>query len=228
MATNATTNSSSEGDPVFEHPFTYADADVILRSSDGVEFKTHKCILSIASPFFKDLFSLPQIDTSIVTASSLPSSALPVIDVTEAARTVCDLLRLLYPIPDPDLDSINEVAALMATAQKYQMKEAESISQDRMMSFALSDPVRAYALGCHYKMSEIAQAAARACCNLPLPREPIEELRLITAMEFCRLLNYHESQDSRNAIFESYKWVPKGTPLVSEENGIVHVSWIAR
>ncbi|KAI0255963.1 hypothetical protein BJV78DRAFT_1113987, partial [Lactifluus subvellereus] len=41
-------------------PFDDADADIILRSSDQVNFHVYKVILSVASPFFKDMFSLPQ------------------------------------------------------------------------------------------------------------------------------------------------------------------------
>lgn len=36
------------------------DADVILRSSDMVDFLVRKSVLSEVSTFFKDMFSLPQ------------------------------------------------------------------------------------------------------------------------------------------------------------------------
>ncbi|KZP19346.1 hypothetical protein FIBSPDRAFT_862753 [Athelia psychrophila] len=41
-------------------PFDRADADVILRSSDNGDFKL---LLSMGSPFFEDMFSLPQSPT---------------------------------------------------------------------------------------------------------------------------------------------------------------------
>jgi len=39
---------------------TPPDADVILRASGGKEFHAHKLVLSLASPVFRDMFSVPQ------------------------------------------------------------------------------------------------------------------------------------------------------------------------
>jgi len=41
-------------------PFDRPDADIILRSTDGVEFHTFKSILSLASQFFNDMYEIPQ------------------------------------------------------------------------------------------------------------------------------------------------------------------------
>ena len=41
-------------------PFDRPDADVILRSCDHVDFRFHKSLLSLASPFFCNMFALPQ------------------------------------------------------------------------------------------------------------------------------------------------------------------------
>ena len=43
-----------------EHPFNKPTADVILRSSDDVDFRVHKVILAEASPVFEGMFSIPQ------------------------------------------------------------------------------------------------------------------------------------------------------------------------
>lgn len=68
-------------------------ADIILRSSGPkfVEFRTHRTILSIASPVFETMFSLPQprVDKS-----------LPVCDLSEDANTIDALLRLIYPVDE--------------------------------------------------------------------------------------------------------------------------------
>ncbi|KAJ7154121.1 hypothetical protein C8R46DRAFT_1118734 [Mycena filopes] len=44
-------------------PFDDATADVILHSWDGADFHVHRLVLSLASPFFKDMFALPQSNT---------------------------------------------------------------------------------------------------------------------------------------------------------------------
>ncbi|KAF8273062.1 hypothetical protein EI94DRAFT_1564704 [Lactarius quietus] len=61
------TECSSEGfketsSTAFGPPFDDADADIILRSSDQVDFHVYRVLLSKSSPFFKSIFSLPQPD----------------------------------------------------------------------------------------------------------------------------------------------------------------------
>ncbi|KAF9240602.1 hypothetical protein BU15DRAFT_73833 [Melanogaster broomeanus] len=56
-------------------PFDNIDADVILRSSDNVDFRVFKIILSLTSPVFKDMFTLPQPDNQSPTSpSAIPVS----------------------------------------------------------------------------------------------------------------------------------------------------------
>jgi hypothetical protein len=42
------------------NPFDRPDADVILRSQDNVDFHTFKILLSLSSPLFNTMFSMPQ------------------------------------------------------------------------------------------------------------------------------------------------------------------------
>ena len=41
-------------------PFDHAKADIVLRSSDNVDFRVFKLFLSLASPVFETLFDIPQ------------------------------------------------------------------------------------------------------------------------------------------------------------------------
>lgn len=56
MSTSAEDNASSPSASPFDHP----DADIIIRSADGGEFRVFKIDLTRASPVFKDLLSIPQ------------------------------------------------------------------------------------------------------------------------------------------------------------------------
>ena len=69
------------------------DANLIIRSSDHVLFRVHKSVLAMASPFFKDLLSLPQPpDSEFV-------DELPLIDFSEVSELLNVLVSILYPIP---------------------------------------------------------------------------------------------------------------------------------
>lgn len=68
-------------------------ADIILRSGGPkvVEFRAHRVILSIASPVFETMFSLPQPGVE---------KSLPVCDLSEDANTLEVLLRFIYPVEE--------------------------------------------------------------------------------------------------------------------------------
>lgn len=68
-------------------------ADIVLRSGGlkFVEFRAHRAILSIASPVFETMFSLPQPGAE---------KSLPVCDLSEDANTLEALLRFIYPVEE--------------------------------------------------------------------------------------------------------------------------------
>ncbi|KIJ65516.1 hypothetical protein HYDPIDRAFT_130726 [Hydnomerulius pinastri MD-312] len=72
-------------------PFDHAKADIILRSSDNIDFRIFKLFLSLASPFFESLFDIPQpIEES---EEQEIKDGLPIIPVSEDSKTLDALLR---------------------------------------------------------------------------------------------------------------------------------------
>ncbi|EIM87829.1 uncharacterized protein STEHIDRAFT_55219, partial [Stereum hirsutum FP-91666 SS1] len=81
----------------FGSPFDDDDADLILRSSDSVDFPVHQAFLSKASSFFKLMLSLPQPPTSAHPAKrsnnrSVDTNSLPVVPVVETSIVLHILL----------------------------------------------------------------------------------------------------------------------------------------
>lgn len=68
-------------------------ADIVLRSGgpDVVEFRAHRNILSIASPIFDTMFSLPQPGAE---------KTLPACDLSEDSNTLQALLKFVYPVEE--------------------------------------------------------------------------------------------------------------------------------
>ncbi|KAI9436799.1 hypothetical protein BJY52DRAFT_1158748 [Lactarius psammicola] len=96
------------------------DASIIIRSSDQVNFRVHKSVLAISSPFFKDLLSLPQPpDDELI-------DGLPVITLSEGADLLNSLISLLYPMSPVIPSSYEKVFALLAACQKYDMESVQS------------------------------------------------------------------------------------------------------
>ena len=78
--------------PPFDIP--QDELNVVLCSSDEVYFHTLKPLLSMASPVFKDMFTLPQ-PASSDTSNDIREGR-PVVRITESSATLQRLLSLCY------------------------------------------------------------------------------------------------------------------------------------
>ena len=73
-------------------PIDVPDANLIIQSSDLVNFRVHKPVLAMASPFFKQLLSHPQpSDGEFV-------DELPVVKLSEDSELLNCLVSILYPV----------------------------------------------------------------------------------------------------------------------------------
>jgi hypothetical protein len=89
--------------------FDESDTNLIIRSSDLVDFRVHKSVLAMASPFFKDLLSLPQ------PSDSESVDGLPVIQFSEGSELLNTLVSMLYPVPTVTPKSYDKVMYLLGT-----------------------------------------------------------------------------------------------------------------
>lgn len=84
--------------------FDAPDADAILRSPDGKEFRVHRLVLSLASPVFQGMFGLPQ--------STNNPSEIPTIDIPKSSDILQPFIQYLYPRPPPKIPDIAVWTAL--------------------------------------------------------------------------------------------------------------------
>jgi hypothetical protein len=88
--------------------FDVSDTNLIIRSSDLIDFRVHKSILATASPFFKDLLSLPQ------PSDGENVDGIPVVQLSESSELLNTLLSMLYPIRTVIPNSHNKVLYFLA------------------------------------------------------------------------------------------------------------------
>ncbi|KAF8334628.1 uncharacterized protein EI90DRAFT_3288126 [Cantharellus anzutake] len=104
-------SSTSSGDTSY---LTYADGDVVLRSTDGIDFRVHKCVLSIASPFFSDMFNRLQTDSGART-----------IEIGEDAAILDTILRFTYSTHTiRRIEELDEGISLILASRKLQCGRA--------------------------------------------------------------------------------------------------------
>ncbi|KAG1812931.1 uncharacterized protein BJ212DRAFT_1482990 [Suillus subaureus] len=174
-----------------EAPFDNPDGDIILRSTvDHVDFHTFKVILSLMSPVFKDMFTLPQ------NSSQSGVSSVLVIPVAESGTTLESLLLLCYPAGTPTFDSLGDAKAVMEVAKKYDMQAAFNRAADLVIAQFPSDrALELYALFCQFGLQDHAQIAATQALkikDLGRPSHVFNGLRNITGFDYHRLLAYHQ------------------------------------
>ncbi|KAJ6584804.1 hypothetical protein B0H19DRAFT_1106674 [Mycena capillaripes] len=180
-----------------------AHADLILQSSDNVNFFVYRLILSLVSPVFKDMFAMPQPSESTVESH-------PVIPVAEDSTTLYRILTWCDP----------------RVADKYCM---ENITKrvGEMLAFGLdglcpsgSGSVRVYAIAIRYNLTALAHKAAKCSLNAKwedLMTEDAPELTHIPGSALHRLQQYRLACGAvaKKAAVD-WTWITDATGVVSE------------
>ncbi|KAG9221215.1 hypothetical protein CCMSSC00406_0007389 [Pleurotus cornucopiae] len=188
------TCTQTPGTMVPGYEFNASDADVVLVSNDAepFEFRVHKCVLAVASPFFCTMFSLSQPHDPGSTGSAAPS--LPRIPVSEPKRVIEALLQFVYPIPDPAISTLEEVATMLGAALKYEFECPVASLRKLLVSphFLQSQPVRVFAIACRFDLDDEAKTASRHTLRANVLDCPLsDDLKHISAYSYHRLLDLH-------------------------------------
>ncbi|KAH9174311.1 hypothetical protein EDB89DRAFT_2228117 [Lactarius sanguifluus] len=177
-------------------------ADVVLRSSDLVPFHVHKSILAMSSPFFTDLFSLPQPPDGEVI------EGLPVVQVSEDAELLHSLLTVLYPIPSAIPESYEKTLALLAASQKYNMTTVLSNVRSEIgrQLPTTKASFRAYAIACSKQLTPEIETTARLTLDHPMTFEVIADaLPLFEGSALSDLVHFRKRcRDNLLSFFDGF------------------------
>ncbi|KZS87873.1 hypothetical protein SISNIDRAFT_389314, partial [Sistotremastrum niveocremeum HHB9708] len=122
--------------------------DLIIRTRDGVDFRVHRSLLSLASRVFRDMLTLDQ--------TALPSSSpIHVVDVSEVSAHLEAILRYLYPYPSPVLTSLDQLVVLLEIADKYEFSVIMIALEDVLVTghFWKTDNIRAFGVSRKFKLT---------------------------------------------------------------------------
>jgi hypothetical protein len=149
-------------DPSYPPQTTPFKTDLILRSSDGTLFHVHSVILSMSSPVFRDMLTVP----------TNPDTQDDPVELTENAKVLSTLLNIVYPNKHGfEIDCLVDLVNVKYAAEKYDM---QNVVQD-LQAFALGN-ADTHREGWHcVAMYSIAQRfgwenVARAACEASLTR----------------------------------------------------------
>ena len=161
--------SRNDQSKISDAPFDNPEADVILRSCDGVDFHVFKIVLSLASPVFADMFSIPAPSPGRPESQTV-HDGLPVVQLSESSKVLDLALRHCYPIRSPELVDSKDALALLEFGRKFEVEALIPPLTCYLKLLTERDPVSAYCLAVNYHYDDIVEAAARSCLKLPITK----------------------------------------------------------
>ncbi|KAJ7647030.1 hypothetical protein FB45DRAFT_892145 [Roridomyces roridus] len=169
--------------------------DLILRSSDSVDFHTHKTLLGFVSPVFQDMFGFPP-PTQLKEGVDV-RDAIPIVQLSEPSDALRKLLLLCYPqaLTNESLDNLDGLYLAYGAADKYQIPNATTAILAAISSFIKDEPYRVHAIACHFGLPDLGKSAARQTLKdffLPTDRKyGAPEFALVPASKLLRLHRFH-------------------------------------
>jgi hypothetical protein len=200
------------------HLFNKTSADLSVISQDGVIFHVHRVLLSEASSYWSARF---EEDVNV-------QSAL----LQEDSRVLETLFRLIYPMLDPELDTLEEVVPALRAAEKYRMEEALCTLQLRLTSLAETNPIRAFSLVWQHRsplaIQQVAPFLLRSSSfalgiSYSTFHSVLDHLPESARIPFA---SYHAAcvAAARSLVFPPLLWIPQGAPSLSIDGGILFSS----
>ncbi|KAI0365022.1 hypothetical protein BV20DRAFT_1056765 [Pilatotrama ljubarskyi] len=139
--------------------------DLIIRTSDGVDFHVHRRRVADASSVFSDMFTHPQ-----PAADEAKAGSKPVVEVSERSGVWSKLLPIIYVAEEPYL-TLEDVRDLLEAGRKYKMPGTRSRMKTHLLrpEFLEAQPYPVYALAVTAGLEDVARVAARRTLRVASP-----------------------------------------------------------
>ena len=183
--------------PYAASPFDHPQADVILRSSDNIDFRVFKLFLSLASPVFETMFGLPQ-PSEGADPDEETKDGLPVVSVSEGSKTLDALLRFCYPstlAEDPSLDDFTFATEILEAAKKYSLDAIERIVCKALFipKILEVDSLPCFVVARRADLHEQCVLAAKYSLRESLIPTKFQGIHFISSTDLLALLTYHKN-----------------------------------
>jgi hypothetical protein len=192
--------------PPIDH-LDISDANIVIQSCNLVNFPVHQRTLAMSSPFFDDMFSLPQpqpSDKEVV-------NGLPVVRLPEDAEVLSGLITMLYPIPSGLPNTYDKALTLLATSQKYEMVGVQSRIRGEIQirtfpTLTGAETFRSYAISSGGQLPSEAEKFAHLTLEFPMTFEYLcDELPSFQGWALRDLVGFRKRcRDNLVSCFESF------------------------
>ncbi|KAJ7117848.1 hypothetical protein C8R44DRAFT_589193, partial [Mycena epipterygia] len=167
-------------------PFDDPSADIIIRSYEGVDFRTYKLLLSLASPFFKEMFNVSQPPNPDGEKEDRFKS-----DETRDGLVLgsCHPVRLQSSRPTISAQIIGTVVDV---ATRYDIEWAVKLALHDPYLLE-NNPFLAFAISCRRGLAAEATLAAQGTLRFRVADFPQQgALKLVSSLQYNALLEFHK------------------------------------
>ncbi|KZS86724.1 hypothetical protein SISNIDRAFT_420603, partial [Sistotremastrum niveocremeum HHB9708] len=150
------TPSSTPASPPDLPYISYDNGDLILQSSDNVEFRVHLAVMSLVAPLFRNDNMISLEGYTRVIYDDVEGTNVKGIVLCELPATVLgNILRSIYPGERPHFDSLNEIVTVLFAADKYDFKSVVRDLEILLVSstYVSTEPLRLYSLSRKLRIS---------------------------------------------------------------------------
>ncbi|KAJ6518940.1 hypothetical protein C8R45DRAFT_949809 [Mycena sanguinolenta] len=184
-------------------PFDDPNADIVIRTVENVDFRTHRFLLCLASPFFKEMFDIPQpvATDAEKQQETMTHDGIPIIVLYDDQNQVCGkdvvgfILSSCHParlqsgkpaVPTESLGSIIDVAT------RYHIDWAVNTALVDP-HFLKTNPLLLFTHACHRGRAAEAALAAKETLRFSIQNFPFDPapLKLISGYQYHALLEFH-------------------------------------
>lgn len=204
------------------HPFNFADADIIIRSSDGYDFRLHLFMLGLSSPVFKEMLAAKASHKTHPKTSHHIKDGLPILILTEDSSTLRLLFQHFYPGEHCSLleRSKSEVLAFVKAMDKYAVQNHTSTFESALSTLVDKQPHVVLALTLRHKFPQVRVTAAHSILRLPsILSEAVlsdNDITLYSVEQYRRVLLYHqECCATALRVLRSMDWAKQGWAVLS-------------
>ncbi|KAM6492693.1 hypothetical protein JOM56_012417 [Amanita muscaria] len=180
-------------------------ADLILRSSDSIDFFVSGTLIRRLSAVFNDMFPLPP--------GHEVKNGMPIVRVEESSEVLHCLLSVIHhDLVEPDMKKCHLYIKVVLAARKYRMTIIGSRFYNQGAKPLLTkDPLLVYIIAVNLGWGILAKRAALNTLSQPLDKLAyVDELRLISGANLYRLVKYRSlCADAASSALEGDPMFPK-------------------
>ncbi|KAI0035004.1 hypothetical protein K488DRAFT_83465 [Vararia minispora EC-137] len=225
---------------ICDQDFSDGDADLVLRSSSvdpshvQIDFRVHRIVISKASQLLKDVLSNSNSTAFLPRAvhDAQPQwTKLDDVDVlvlADTSDTIRLLLKAIYPVPFPCIDSLEEAARLTSSARAYGLGSAAERFSDQFKRLTTSETAfRSYIIARRQGLNHEAEYAAQKSLLVDMSIDNcIDDLLHATGQDLKDLYDYRKTcfSNARQALQAiDYAQLEKTCQWAAEEGSFPHM-----